>query len=159
MDQQELPQRLRNRTLPVGRTIGITAAFGSIALVCALGVYCAVNGINPDPTDPEHYSSVTFMNDTQIPVRLFECTDNRGHDCHDMTGGVLASGERSAQQVWWGPGLSSWQVRSAEGRPIGWVMVATTQRESGAVYNLGDATTGVGRATTPRVSPSPAPVP
>ena len=157
IDQRELPPPLRGRAIPVGGWIAITAVCGAFALFCAFAVYCVVNGIDPDPTDPEHYSSVTFVNDTPIPVRLFECADNRGHDCHDMAGGVLAPGERLAQQVWWGPGLDPWQVRDAQGQPIGWVMVATTHRESGAVYNLSDATTDAGQPTTPRVSPTPAP--
>ncbi|MFE9097169.1 hypothetical protein [Streptomyces sp. NPDC007264] len=110
-----------------------------------------------DPTDPANFSSVVFVNDTGSPAVLFECRDSRGHDCHDMSG-RLAPGERCGQRVYWGAGLDPWQVRDTRGQTVGWLLVSTPRRESGAVYYLGDAESQPGKPTTPRVSPHPDPV-
>ncbi len=110
-----------------------------------------------DPTDPANFSSVAFVNDTGSPVFLFECTDRRGHGCFDESG-RLAPGERAEQRVYWGAGLDPWQVRSTRGRIIGWVVVDTPRRESGAVYHVSDAEPRPGKATTPRVTPHPDPM-
>ncbi|MFJ4736729.1 hypothetical protein ACIP6V_31690 [Streptomyces sp. NPDC088770] len=72
--------------------------------------------------------------------------------------GRLAPGERSEQEVSWGTGLDAWEVRDTRGEIIGWVVVDTPRRESGAVYNLSDAQPKPGRATPPRVSPHPDPM-
>ncbi|MFG2118274.1 hypothetical protein [Streptomyces sp. NPDC048710] len=107
-----------------------------------------------DPTDPSNFSSVVFVNGTGTPAVLFECGDSRGHGCHDMSG-RLAPGERSEQRVYWGAGSDPWQVRDTRGRIVGWLLVSTPRRESGAVYDLGDAEPRPRRPTTPRVSPHP----
>ncbi|GHI10457.1 hypothetical protein Scel_87780 [Streptomyces cellostaticus] len=110
-----------------------------------------------DPTDPANFSSVTFVNDTDSPAVLFECGDSRGRDCHDMSG-RLAPKERCEQRVYWGAGPDPWQVRDARGRIIGWLVVSAPRRESGAVYDLGDAEPQPGKPTTPRTSPHPDPM-
>ncbi|MFE4416212.1 hypothetical protein [Streptomyces sp. NPDC056821] len=107
-----------------------------------------------DPTDPANFSSVVFVNDTDSPAVLFECADRRGHDCHDMSG-RLSPGERSDQEVYWGAGLDPWQVRDTRGQIVGYLVVDTPRRESGAVYYLGDAEPRPDKPTTPRTSPHP----
>jgi hypothetical protein len=56
----------------------------------------AISGCDPayvDPTDPANFSSVAFVNDTKVPLELFECDDLQGHGCHDMVEGPLAPGD------------------------------------------------------------------
>ncbi|MFF4357086.1 hypothetical protein [Streptomyces sp. NPDC001604] len=117
-----------------------------------VGVLSACDPATADPTDPANFSSIAFVNDTGSPAVLFECGDSRGRDCHDMSG-RLAPGQRSGQRVYWGAGLDPWQVRDARGQIVGWLIVSTQRRESGAVYYLGDAEPEPGKPTTPRVSP------
>ncbi|MFF4902887.1 hypothetical protein [Streptomyces sp. NPDC001068] len=107
-----------------------------------------------DPTDPANFSSVVFVNDTRTPAVLFECADSRGHGCHDMSG-RLGPEQRSEQRVYWGEGLDPWQVRDTRGRIVGWLVVDTPHRESGAVYYLGDAEPRPDKPTTPRTLPHP----
>ncbi|MFE2096843.1 hypothetical protein [Streptomyces sp. PTD9-10] len=124
----------------------------AVALAALVLSACDPGGL--DPTDPSNFSSVVFVNDTGSPAVLFECGDSRGRGCHDMSG-RLAPGERSEQRVYWGPGSDPWQVRDTRGRIAGWLLVRTPRRESGAVYDLGDAEPRPGRPTTPRVPPHP----
>ncbi|MFJ5157076.1 hypothetical protein ACIQCF_37200 [Streptomyces sp. NPDC088353] len=69
--------------------------------------------------------------------------------------GRLSPGERSDQQVYWGAGLDPWQVRDARGQIVGYLVVDTPRRESGAVYYLGDAEPRPDKPTAPRTSPHP----
>lgn len=72
--------------------------------------------------------------------------------------GRLTPRERSEQRVYWGPRLDPWQVRNTRGQIVGWVVVNTPRRESGAVYHLGDAEPRPVKATTPHVTPHPEPM-
>ncbi|MFH7337332.1 hypothetical protein [Streptomyces sp. KHY 26] len=115
---------------------------------------CACDPATVDPTDPADFSAVVFVNDTGSPAVLFECGDSRGHGCHDMSG-PLAPGERCDQRVYWGAGPDPWQVRDTRGRTLGWLVVDSPRRESGAVYHLGDAQPRADRPTAPRTPPHP----
>lgn len=112
------------------------------------GILSACNPADIDPTDPGNFSSISFVNDTRSEVVLYECSDTRGRDCHDMSG-TLAAGQRSDQRVSWGVGATPWQVRDPGGRMLGWLLVNSPRREAGAVYYIGDAEAQPEKETAP----------
>lgn len=111
---------------------------------------------DPDPTDDRGFASVSFLNDTDHKVELFDCGD--GNDCHSL--GSSDPGDSWEQEVSFGTGTSLFQVRH-HGQPKRWLVLSLPRHTEGSVYWIGDASASRTVVSPdhgkPHLKPKPAP--
>jgi hypothetical protein len=101
-------------------------------------IYGTVTGCGSvDPTDPRNYSAIMIMNDTSETVTVDDC---RGAYCDvEALPKTLAPGASFADHAACaasGADMTSWRVRNADGRILGYVAVDSPRSQEGLVYHV-----------------------
>lgn len=93
-----------------------------------------------DPTDPNNYSDVTLLNDTPETVIIDDCS---GAYClaYDLPVQLKPgqSHRDHAACAASGRDMTSWRVRTADGKLLGYVAVDTRRKQDGLVFLLSKA--------------------
>src|SRR3954453_488334 len=121
--------RTRRERIGLGLGIGIPAAL----IVALVGLLMAAQAAmdragcgSVDPTDPANYSTVTIQNDTNTAVVLDDCP---GAECQvGQLPARLLPGQRYRDDAACraaGADMTSWRVRTADGRLLGYIAVST----------------------------------
>jgi hypothetical protein len=130
----------------------LVAVPGSVVAMLVAGeIYGAAVGCGSvDPTDPGNYSDVTIHNDMPAPVVVDECS---GAYCVvenlPVRLGPGQSYEDHAACGASGGGMTSWEVKTAEGKVLGYIAVDTPRKDDGLVFNVSDASNSRTTPTAP----------
>lgn len=124
----------------LGLLIGVPAAgFALLLAAQAADDYAGCGSV--DPTDPANYSSVSIINDTPNPVVVDSCV---GGYCHPQNlPQRLPPGGRFSDDAGCGVSggdMTSWRVRTANGRLLGYIAVDSPRSEQGLVFDVSQAT-------------------
>jgi hypothetical protein len=117
----------------------LIAAPGTLAALLVVGeMYGAAVGCGSvDPTDPSNYSDVTMRNDTPGMVVVDECS---GAYCVvDNLPIRLRPGQSYEAHAACGTsrdGMTSWEVKTAEGKVLGYIAVDTPRKADGLVFSV-----------------------
>lgn len=112
-----------------------------LGLLVAAEVYGDVTGCGSvDPTDPSNYSDVILLNDTSETVIIDDCAGayclvydlparhKPGQSHHDHAACGAA-----------GKNMTSWRVKAADGRLLGYIAVDTPRAQNGLAFLLSKA--------------------
>jgi hypothetical protein len=119
----------------------LVAVPGSVfALLVAGEIYDEVVGCGSvDPTDPSNFSGVTIRNDTAGIVVVDEC---KGANCVGYLPVRLGPGQTYQDRApcgMSGDGMTSWEVKTTEGKELGYIAVDTLRKYDRRVFNVSHA--------------------
>jgi hypothetical protein len=134
-----LVPRTRRRRVLRAVLIGVPALL--VGLLVAAEVYDQATGCGSvDPTDPNNYSDVTLLNDTGGTVVVDDCS---GAYCDAYNLPVrLAPGQTyddHAACASSGTDMTSWRVKTADGKLLGYFAVDTPRKRDGLVFPVSHA--------------------
>jgi hypothetical protein len=120
----------------------LVAVPGSVfALLVAGQIYDGVVGCGSvDPTDPSNYTGVTIRNDTADNVLVDKC---KGANCgYENLPVLLGPGQTYQDHAFCGMsghGMTSWEVKTTEGKELGYIAVETLYKYVRRVFNVSHA--------------------
>jgi hypothetical protein len=119
---------------------GVLVLCAPLALLIATFAYNARTGCGSiDPTDPANYSRITILNDQSASIVVDDC---EGGDCTLSHPVRLAPGQGYADNAACGMSdarMTSWQIRSSNETPLGYIAVDTPRKNDGLVFRVSNA--------------------
>lgn len=122
-----------------------------VGLLVAAEVYDDATGCGSvDPTDPANYSDVTLLNDTSQTVVIDDCSGEycRAYDLPVRLRPGQSLNDQAACAAT-GADMTSWRVRSVDGKLLGYVAVDTPRKRDGEVFLISKPSTDRTTPTRP----------